>query len=85
MSYKYAKRLLGHYLAFQQNLGRTLLNDKSYQTQEIALYNLWNNFPEYRIRYLDQSKIGLGTMIIISEHYGYWLYPLKVIQQIKAL
>jgi aminopeptidase N len=24
----------------------TLLNDKSYQTQEIALYNLWNNFPE---------------------------------------
>jgi hypothetical protein len=39
-----------------------------------------------RIRYLDQSKIGLGTMIIISEHYGcHWLYPLKVIQQIKAL
>jgi aminopeptidase N len=27
----------------------TLLNDKSYQTQEIALYNLWNNFPEYRL------------------------------------
>jgi aminopeptidase N len=24
----------------------TLLDDKSYQTQELALYNLWNNFPE---------------------------------------
>ncbi|MFT4973491.1 MAG: aminopeptidase N [Saprospiraceae bacterium] len=38
----------------------TLLNDKSYQTREIALYNLWNNFPEYRIRYLDQSKNWIG-------------------------
>jgi aminopeptidase N len=47
--------------AFQQNLGKNMrpTNDKSYQTQEIALYNLWNNFPEHRIRYLDQSKIGL--------------------------
>jgi aminopeptidase N len=38
----------------------TLLNDKSYQTQEIALYNLWNNFPEFRIRYLDESKNWIG-------------------------
>ncbi|MFV8343286.1 M1 family metallopeptidase [Flavobacterium sp. XS2P39] len=38
----------------------TLLNDKSYQTQEIALYNLWNNFPEQRFDYLDKSKDWRG-------------------------
>ncbi|HEY4628286.1 MAG TPA: M1 family metallopeptidase [Flavobacterium sp.] len=38
----------------------TLLDDKSYQTQEIALYNLWNNFPEQRARYLDKSKDWQG-------------------------
>ena len=41
----------------------TLLNDKSYITIESALYNLWNNFPEDRIKYLDQTKniIGFNT------------------------
>ncbi len=38
----------------------TLLEDKSYQTQEITLYNLWNNFPEQRIQYLDKSKTWIG-------------------------
>ncbi|MFV8344497.1 M1 family metallopeptidase [Flavobacterium sp. ZB4P13] len=38
----------------------TLLEDKSYQTQEMALYNLWNNFPEQRIQYLDKSKKWMG-------------------------
>lgn len=38
----------------------TLLHDKSYQTQEIALYNLWNNFPEFRVKYLDLSKNWIG-------------------------
>ncbi len=38
----------------------TLLEDKSYQTQEMALYNLWNNFPEQRIQYLDKSKTWMG-------------------------
>lgn len=38
----------------------TLLEDHSYQTQEIALYNLWNNFPEYRSLYLDKSKDWIG-------------------------
>jgi aminopeptidase N len=38
----------------------SLLDDKSYQTQEIALYNLWNNFPEHRFQYLDQSKEWIG-------------------------
>ena len=38
----------------------TLLDDKSYQTQEIALYYLWNTFPEYRIKYLDKSKDWMG-------------------------
>lgn len=38
----------------------TLLEDKSYKTQEIALYNLWNNFPEQRSQYLDKSKDWQG-------------------------
>lgn len=38
----------------------SLMDDKSYQTQEIALYNLWNNFPENRIEYLDKSKDWIG-------------------------
>ena len=38
----------------------TLLDDKSYQTQEIALFCLWNSFPEYRLQYLDKSKEWIG-------------------------
>lgn len=38
----------------------TLLNDKSYQTQEIALYYLWKNFPDHRVEYLDKSKDWIG-------------------------
>ncbi len=38
----------------------SLLDDKSYQTQEIALYNLWNNFPKKRFQYLDKSKNWIG-------------------------
>jgi len=38
----------------------TLLNDKSYQTQENALMNLWVNFPEDRNRYLEIMKDRIG-------------------------
>ncbi|BFM45012.1 M1 family metallopeptidase [Flavobacterium sp. CFS9] len=38
----------------------SLLDDKSYQTQEVALYWLWRNFPEHRTRYLDKSKNWIG-------------------------
>ena len=38
----------------------TLLEDKSYQTQEIALYFLWKNFPELRAEYLDKTKTWIG-------------------------
>lgn len=38
----------------------TLLEDKSYQTQEIALYWLWKNFPGHRIEYLEKSKNWIG-------------------------
>ena len=38
----------------------SLLDDKSYQTQEVALYWLWRNFPEHRARYLDKSKNWVG-------------------------
>jgi aminopeptidase N len=38
----------------------TLLYDKSYQTQENALMNLWLNFPEDRNRYLEMMKDKTG-------------------------
>ena len=38
----------------------TLLNDKSYETQEIALFNLWKIFPEQRQRYIEISKSWVG-------------------------
>jgi len=38
----------------------TLLKDKSYQTIETALYNLWVNFPEDRAKYLDQTENIIG-------------------------
>ena len=38
----------------------TLLNDKSYQTQEIALFFLWKNFPDHQFEYLDKSKNWIG-------------------------
>jgi len=34
----------------------SLLNDKSYVTIETALYNLWVNFPEDRVKYLQKTK-----------------------------
>lgn len=34
----------------------SLLNDKSYTTLEIALYNLCINFPEEKIKYLEKTK-----------------------------
>ncbi|WP_047545693.1 M1 family metallopeptidase [Psychroserpens sp. Hel_I_66] len=34
----------------------SLLNDKSYVTIEAALYNLWVNFPQERIKYLQKTK-----------------------------
>ncbi len=38
----------------------TLLDDNSYQTQEIALYWLWRNFPDHRTEYLNRSKEWIG-------------------------
>ena len=38
----------------------TLLKDKSYQTQEIALFYLWNNFPSNRVAYLNETKNWIG-------------------------
>ncbi|HET8753040.1 MAG TPA: M1 family metallopeptidase, partial [Salinimicrobium sp.] len=34
----------------------SLLSDDSYLTKELALFNLWTNFPEERIKYLDSMK-----------------------------
>lgn len=39
----------------------TLLKDNSYQTKEIALTNLWKNFPDERLRYLEQTKDIVGN------------------------
>lgn len=44
---------------FRENY-ETLLEDKSYFTQEIALYNLWNNFPEKQVSYLEKTKNWKG-------------------------
>jgi aminopeptidase N len=38
----------------------TLLDDKSYQTQESALYYLWNSFGNKRVDYLEKSKDWIG-------------------------
>jgi aminopeptidase N len=38
----------------------TLLGDKSYETQEIALFNLWKIFPDERKRYIELSKNWVG-------------------------
>jgi aminopeptidase N len=38
----------------------TLLEDQSYQTQEIALYWLWKNFPDHRAQYLNKTKNWIG-------------------------
>ncbi|MBX9806537.1 MAG: M1 family peptidase, partial [Flavobacteriaceae bacterium] len=38
----------------------TLLDDQSYQTQEIALYNLWQDFPNNQIIYLEKTKNWIG-------------------------
>lgn len=38
----------------------TLLNDQSYETQEIALFNLWKIFPEQRQRYIGLSSNWYG-------------------------
>lgn len=38
----------------------TLLQDASYQTQEIALFTLCDLFPENRPKYLDQSRNWVG-------------------------
>jgi aminopeptidase N len=38
----------------------SLLNDASYQTQEIALLYLWRNFPKQRLTYLEKSKNWIG-------------------------
>ncbi|MGL5111972.1 MAG: M1 family metallopeptidase, partial [Flavobacterium sp.] len=46
-------------LAFKTDY-ETLLIDDSYQTKEIALFNLWNSFEDDRYRYLDQTKNWKG-------------------------
>lgn len=38
----------------------SLLKDASYSTIESALYNLWVNFPEERVKYLSQTKDVYG-------------------------
>ncbi|MBC7523590.1 MAG: M1 family metallopeptidase [Flavobacterium sp.] len=39
----------------------TLLNDKSYETNETAFMNLWNNFPEEQSKYLEIAKNWQGN------------------------
>ncbi|WP_293872455.1 M1 family metallopeptidase [Flavobacterium sp.] len=39
----------------------TLLDDKSYETKEIAFMNLWKNFPESRSFYLKKAENWIGN------------------------
>ena len=43
-------------------LYETLLDDPSYVTQETALYNLWQNFPQDRIGYLEKMEGAEGFL-----------------------
>lgn len=47
-------------LEFKANY-ETLLDDKSYDTKEIAFMNLWKNFPDDRSKYLAKAKDWLGS------------------------
>jgi len=38
----------------------TLLKDRSYETQEAALFHLWKQFPEHQERYIELSKDWIG-------------------------
>lgn len=38
----------------------TLLDDASYETREAALYFLWKNFPNERVKYIEKSKKWIG-------------------------
>lgn len=38
----------------------TLLDDASYETRVTALYLLWKNFPEQRVKYIEKSKNWMG-------------------------
>ncbi len=38
----------------------TLLQDKSYETQEAALFNLWKQFPLHQKKYVETSKNWVG-------------------------
>lgn len=38
----------------------TLLEDASYETREIAFMNLWKNFPDDRLQYLNKAKDWVG-------------------------
>lgn len=44
-----------------KNEYETLLNDESYNTKEIAFVNLWNNFPNEQLKYLDIAKDWVGN------------------------
>lgn len=46
-------------LAFKSNY-ETLLADASYETREIAFMNLWQNFPDNRLQYLEKAKTWEG-------------------------
>jgi aminopeptidase N len=39
----------------------TLLDDKSYETREIAFMNLWKNFPQDKKKYLEKAKDWQGN------------------------
>ncbi|WP_276166911.1 M1 family metallopeptidase [Zobellia alginiliquefaciens] len=53
-------QLINKIPAEQKGLVEKLLKDKSYITQELALYKLWSSFPESQKAYLDATKGVIG-------------------------
>ena len=65
----------------------SLLEDKSYVTIEVALMNLWRNFPEERSKYLNKTRYTIGfndknirtlwlALALITEGYEDHLKPM---------
>jgi len=55
----------------------SLLNDKSYDTKQIAFLKLWKNFPEEQLKYLNIAKDWIGKndkelrMLYITAYLNY--------------
>lgn len=64
----------------------SLLNDYSYETQELALVNLWKSFPEERKHYVELSKnwVGFQDKNLKLQHLSLAFLTLGEKEKLKA-